>query len=126
MRNGSEKRLGSAATLYGTVVLSFVIRAKPRDLQIYGPFVEMFFDRSEADWKDLRSELKPSHIGLDYVVTFEADCIFDDSRDRDLVDSRQLKAVVGQAYGMSSIRGIHHAQAISAAWWEGEMIKIRM
>jgi hypothetical protein len=32
-------------------------RAKPRDLQFRGPFVEMFFDRSVAKWRDLRSPL---------------------------------------------------------------------
>jgi hypothetical protein len=38
---GDEKRLGSATTFYGTVALSFVIpKAKPRDLQFRGPFLE--------------------------------------------------------------------------------------
>jgi hypothetical protein len=32
-----------AATLSGTVALSFVIPGKPRDLQFRGSFVEMFF-----------------------------------------------------------------------------------
>jgi hypothetical protein len=42
---GDKKRLGPATTLYGTVTLSFLSsRAKPRDLQFHGPFVEMFFD----------------------------------------------------------------------------------
>jgi hypothetical protein len=33
-----------------------------RDLQFYGPFVEMFFDRSAAEWKDLRSSYCLSKI----------------------------------------------------------------
>jgi hypothetical protein len=41
--HGEEKCLGLAPTFYRTVTLSFVIRAKPRDLQFRGPFVEMFF-----------------------------------------------------------------------------------
>jgi hypothetical protein len=37
---GDEKVLGSAITIYETVALSFVIQAKPRDLQFSGPFLE--------------------------------------------------------------------------------------
>ena len=47
---GDEKRFGSTTTFCGTVALSFVIRAKPRDLQSREPFVEMFFDRAYPDF----------------------------------------------------------------------------
>jgi hypothetical protein len=35
------------------------LAAKPRDVQFSGPFVEMFFDRAQAEWRDLRF-LSPS------------------------------------------------------------------
>jgi hypothetical protein len=38
---GDDKRFGAATTLYGTVALPFLSsRAKPRDLQFSGPFLE--------------------------------------------------------------------------------------
>jgi hypothetical protein len=36
-------------------------RAQPRDLQFSGPFVEMFFNRSEAEWRDLLFFSIPEH-----------------------------------------------------------------
>jgi hypothetical protein len=42
---GDEKRLGPATTLYEPSPSPLSSRAKPRDLQFRGPFVEMFFDR---------------------------------------------------------------------------------
>jgi hypothetical protein len=47
-----KKRLGPAATsssshFYGTVVLSIVIPSEAEGLQVYGPFVEMLFDRTQ-------------------------------------------------------------------------------
>jgi hypothetical protein len=47
---GNKKRLGPASTLYGTVTLSLSSRPERRDLRFRGPFAEMFFDRSVAEW----------------------------------------------------------------------------
>ena len=64
------------------------------------------------------------HIGFDYVVVFKTDCVFDDSGNWDLIDSRQCKVVVGQVHGVRSIGGVHHAQAISTAWRKGHVVNI--
>jgi hypothetical protein len=53
LTQGNEKRLGPASTLYGTVTLSLSSRPERRDLRFRGPFLEMFFDRSVAEWRDL-------------------------------------------------------------------------
>jgi hypothetical protein len=47
---GGEKRLGPATTLYEPSPSPLSSRAKPRDLQFLGPFVEMFFDRAHPDF----------------------------------------------------------------------------
>ncbi len=68
----------------------------------------------------------PNHIGFDYVVAFETDCVFDNSGNRDLIDSCQLKVMAGQVHWLRSVGGIHHAQPISTAGLKGQVVNIRV
>jgi hypothetical protein len=65
------------------------------------------------------------HIRFNYVVTFEAHRIFDDSRNRNLLDPRQQELVLRKLHGMGSIRRIHHAHPISTTCLKRQLVNIR-
>jgi hypothetical protein len=66
------------------------------------------------------------HIGFDYVVAFETDCVFDDSGNWDLIDSCQLKVIARQVHWLRSVGGIHHTQPISTTGLKGQVVNIRV